>query len=126
MDPKNMQPEILAKHGRDSGMPTAISIHSQAQSPFPSARCELGVHRVEGLKGAVGVAVGEKHSLAMQAWYQGPLLDVTWAGQPHDMFAFSSNEFPELVSLSSTYLLRTRAPGLWTQRKATRAQTSAC
>ena len=36
--------------------------------------------RVEGLKGAVAVAVGEKHSLALQRWQRGPLLDVAWAG----------------------------------------------
>lgn len=54
--------------------------------------------RVEGLKGAVGVAVGEKHSLAMQAWHQGPLLDVTWAGESADDWpAFSPAGFLDQV-----------------------------
>ena len=53
---------------------------------------------MEGLKGAVGVAVGEKHSLALQAWHQGPLLDVTWAGEAADAWpAFSPSGFPEEV-----------------------------
>ena len=53
---------------------------------------------MEGLKGAVGVAVGEKHSLALQAWHQGPLLDVTWAGEAADAWpAFGPSGLPEEV-----------------------------
>ena len=55
---------------------------------------------MEGLKGAVAVAVGEKHSLALQAWNQGPLLDVTWAGEAAEAWpAFSPSGFPQEVSI---------------------------
>ena len=70
---------IRCSPGRACGQ-SGCACAVRPQAPIILSTLTPNACRVDGLRGAAAVAVGEKHSLALQRWQRGPLLDVAWAG----------------------------------------------